>query len=125
MLSSFPVSVIVGTALGFLSGLGTGGGSLLILWLTLVLETPAQEARVMNLMFFLPCAIISSLFRKMQGNLKLGQIHPAILSGCIAAFLCSRLGQSLNTDLLKKLFGILLLVTGVRELTWHPKEKQT
>lgn len=125
MLSSFPVSVIVGTVLGFLSGLGTGGGSLLILWLTLVLEIPAQEARALNLMFFLPSAIISSLFRKIQGSLKIRQILPAILSGCITACLCSRIGQNLNTDLLKKLFGILLLAAGIRELTWHPKKKHT
>lgn len=125
MLSSFPVSVIVGTVLGFLSGLGTGGGSLLILWLTLVLEIPAQEARALNLMFFLPSAIISSLFRKIQGSLKIRQILPAILSGCITAYLCSWIGQSLNTDLLKKLFGILLLAAGIRELTWHPKKKHT
>lgn len=125
MLSSFPVSVIVGTVLGFLSGLGTGGGSLLILWLTLVLEIPAQEARALNLMFFLPSAIISSLFRKIQGSLKIRQILPAILSGCITAYLCSWIGQNLNTDLLKKLFGILLLAAGIRELTWHPKKKHT
>lgn len=123
MLSSFPVSVIVGTVLGFLSGLGTGGGSLLILWLTLVLEIPAQEARALNLMFFLPSAIISSLFRKIQGSLNIRQILPAILSGCITAYLCSCIGQTLNTDLLKKLFGILLLAAGIRELTWHPKKK--
>ena len=37
MLGSLPFSVLVGTVLGFLSALGIGGGSLLILWLTLVL----------------------------------------------------------------------------------------
>lgn len=123
MLSSFPASVIVGTTLGFLSGLGVGGGSLLILWLTLVLEMSAPEARILNLMFFLPCAIIACLFRKKQGNLKPGKILPAIISGCIAAFLCSRLGQTLDTGVLKKLFGILLIATGLRELIWHPKKK--
>ena len=34
MLESLPVIIIVGTVLGFLSGLGIGGGSLLIIWLT-------------------------------------------------------------------------------------------
>ena len=40
LLESLPVALIVGTVLGFLTGLGVGGGSLLILWLTLVLEMP-------------------------------------------------------------------------------------
>ena len=38
MLESLPVTLIIGTLLGFLSGLGVGGGSLLILWLTVILQ---------------------------------------------------------------------------------------
>ena len=45
MLESLPVALIVGTLLGFLTGLGVGGGSLLILWLTLVLEMSQTAAR--------------------------------------------------------------------------------
>ena len=37
MLNSLPICLVVGTVLGFLTGLGIGGGSLLMLWLTLVL----------------------------------------------------------------------------------------
>ena len=37
MLESLPVTLIVSTVLGFLSGLGIGGGSLLILCLTMVI----------------------------------------------------------------------------------------
>ena len=44
MLESLPVAVIIGTVLGFLSGLGIGGGSLLILWLTAVLHTGLTPA---------------------------------------------------------------------------------
>ena len=54
MLSSTVISVILGGVLGFLTGLGTGGGSLLLLWLTLVLGMDPQTARTVNLMFFIP-----------------------------------------------------------------------
>ena len=54
MLNSFPVALLVGTILGFLAGLGVGGGSLLILWLTVVCNTPYAAARIVNLLFFLP-----------------------------------------------------------------------
>lgn len=121
MLSSFPVSLLVGTALGFLSGLGVGGGSLLILWLTLVLEMPPETARILNLLFFLPAAIIACCFRWKQKTLPLIKIWPAIAAGCAGAFLASYLGASMNTALLKKLFGGLLVLTGVRELLYKPK----
>lgn len=123
MLNSFPVSVLVGTLLGFLSGLGVGGGSLLMLWLTLVVGCPVQEARMMNLLFFLPAAAISCLFRRKQGDLNLKKLLPAILAGCTAAWLASRFSGSISTAYLKKIFGILLLMTGIRELTYKPKKR--
>ena len=121
MLSSFPVSLVVGTVLGFLTGLGVGGGSLLILWLTLVLELPQQTARGINLLFFLPSALISCLFRWKQGAVRLRAIFPAVLAGCAAAAAFSFLGVRMDLELLKKLFGVLLIATGIRELTYRPK----
>lgn len=123
MLESFPAAVLAGTVLGFLSGLGIGGGSLLILWLTLVLGTEPSTARDINLLFFLPAAAVSCIFRRKQGVLELNKVLPAILSGCTGALLGTALGQQLDTALLKKGFGILLLVTGLRELFWKPGKK--
>ena len=101
LLESLPVALIVGTVLGFLTGLGVGGGSLLILWLTLVLEMPQTAARGINLLFFLPSA--------------------AIFVGCAAAAVFSLISTRMDLDFLKKLFGVLLLATGIRELCYRPK----
>ena len=121
MLESFPVALLVSAVLGFLAGLGVGGGSLLILWLTLVLQMEYPEAKVLNLLFFLPSAVIASLFRWKQGNLPVKQVLPAILVGCFAAAICGWLGTQIDTVLLKKIFGVLLLLTGIRELMYKPK----
>ena len=115
------ISVLVGTALGFFSGLGIGGGSLLILWFVLVVNLDPQTARSINLLFFIPSALIASFFRWKQGTLPILKILPAIVSGCISAFIFSLLGQNLNTEILKKLFGGLLIITGIRELTYNRK----
>lgn len=123
MLSSFPFILILGTALGFLAGLGVGGGSLLIIWLTLVLDMPHPQARILNLLFFLPAAIITSIFRWQQGNLNIKKVLPGIIAGCTAAFLCSILSSKLDIALLKKLFGFLLLITGIKELLYRPKKQ--
>lgn len=123
MLDSFPVALVVGTALGFLSGIGVGGGSLLILWLTLVLEMEHPQARTVNLLFFLPSALIASFFRWKQGALNIKKILPAILAGCFAAGFCSWISTLFDTELLKKLFGGLLFITGIRELTFGTKKK--
>ena len=115
------VCILVGTLLGFLAGLGVGGGSLLILWLTFILQIPQSEARVLNLLFFLPCALISCVFRWRQGALQIKKMWGAIVCGAIAAAIFSLLSYHVDTDLLKKLFGGLLLLTGFRELTYRAK----
>ena len=123
MLESFPVALIISTALGFLAGLGVGGGSLLILWLTLVLQIAYPQAKVLNLLFFLPSAVIASLFRWKQGSLPAKKVLPAILTGCIAAAICGWLGTRLDTAFIKKTFGFLLLFAGIREILYKPTQK--
>lgn len=122
MLESTPVCLIVGTCLGFLSGLGIGGGSLLILWLTLVLGMDQVTARGINLLFFLPTAIIASIFRWRQGAVEFRTILPAVIAGTLSAGIFSILGMKLDLSLLKKLFGLLLILTGLRELFYKPKK---
>lgn len=118
------ITLTVAVLLGFLSGLGVGGGSLLILYLTLVLDMDPGSARALNLLFFLPCALIAAFFRWRQGEVELKLLWPAMLGGCISAFFFSLLSLKLDTSLLKKLFGGLLIITGLRELFYKSKEKR-
>ena len=122
MLESITFIIIVSAVLGFLSGLGVGGGSLLILWLTLVVQMPIDTARNINLLFFLPTALIASLFRWKKGNLQIKKVLPAILAGIAAAGLFTWLSRYISSDTLRAPFGILLLVTGARELFYRPRK---
>ena len=121
MLESWPVSILVGTVLGTLSGLGVGGGSLLLMWLTLVLGMEPVIARGINLLFFLPASAVACLFRWKQGILPWKTVLPAAIAGTVSAAAASLLSQNLDTSLLKKLFGGLLILTALRELTYRPK----
>ncbi len=112
----------VAALLGFLAGLGVGGGSLLMLWLTLVAGMDYTAARTINLLFFLPSACIATLFRQKQGTVSIKKVLPAILAGCVAAALFSYVGNRIDTGLLKKIFGGLLLFTGARELLYRPRK---
>lgn len=122
MLECFPVAVAVGTILGFLAGLGVGGGSLLMLWLTVVLHSEYATARSINLMFFIPTALIGCWFRRKQGLLDIQKLMPAILCGTASAAAFSMIGRQANMDIIKKLFAILLLITGLRELFYRPRK---
>ena len=121
MLNSLPICLVVGTVLGFLTGLGIGGGSLLMLWLTLVLGVSQADARQINLLFFLPSALISCWMHKRQGTLNWKISLPGMISGCAAAMLGSWLAANLDPEMLKKPFGVLLLIAGARELFYRRK----
>ena len=121
MLDSFVLSVFVGMALGFLAGLGVGGGSLLLLWLTLVLNMDREIATGINLLFFLPAALISCILRIKQGGLKLRPIVPAAIAGAGTAALFTALSSFIDAEMLRRPFGVLLLITGVSELIYRPR----
>lgn len=122
MLNELYIMILVGIALGFLSGLGVGGGSLLMLWLTLVLQMDHIAARNINLLFFIPSALIASAFRWKQGTLEIKKILPAVAAGCLCAALFSWVSGHIDITLLRKLFGVLLLATGIRELFYRPRK---
>ena len=121
MLDSFFFSLILGFLLSILAGLGTGGGSLLLVWLTVIQGMEPQIAQTINLLFFLTSAGIISVIRLKRQSIPIKKILPGILAGCLAAAGFSILGRYFNTDALRKAFGVLLLITGLRELFYRPR----
>ena len=118
------LDLIIGTLLGFLTGLGIGGGSLLVLWLTLVMGVDPFTSRGIVLLFFIPAAVISSLFRWKQGTLTLRSALPAMASGCGAAVLFSYVSTMVDPHVLDKFFGIILIGAGIRELLYKGKRQE-
>ena len=123
MLNSLWLTIPVSVLLGFLSGLGTGGGSLLILWLTLVLDLPQHTARAVNLMFFIPAAIIACLYHRKRNLPDIQSLLPGIIAGCIAAGTISAFVSGPAPEILRKAFGVLLLYTGMREIFYKKKSR--
>lgn len=119
----FFITLILSTVLGLLSGLGVGGGSLLILWLTLVCKIDYPVAKYMNLLFFLPPALISTAVHFVQGKLSAKHILPAAAAGCVTAAVFTLLSGGWDTDILRRLFGGLLLLTAIRELRYKKQQR--
>ena len=116
------MALIISTLLGFLAGLGIGGGSLLVLWLSFVEGLDPVTVRGINLLFFIPSAVIAICFRWKQGHIPWKKILPAIIAGCVTALGFSWLGGYLDVTTLKKGFGLLLILTGLRELFYRPRK---
>lgn len=122
MAIDFCIALLAAVFCGTLAGMGLGGGSLLILWLTAVQNMDPVTARGINLVFFLPAALIATLSRIRKGSLPIQKVMPAVWAGILFAILFSLISSRLDIGLLQKLFGILLLITGLRELFYRPRK---
>ena len=114
--------LVIGTVLGFLAGLGVGGGSLLLLWLTQVMAMEQPQARILNLLFYLPAALVSTLFRAKRRSIDLKIVVPGLICGCVSAAVLSFVSRQIDVALAKKLLGGLLVAVGIREVFYRPRK---
>lgn len=113
---TFLIAAAAGLVCGVLSGLGIGGGSLLMVWMTAVLSMEQTTAQGINLLYFLPCAVCSLIFHVKHRQLVWRAIWPAALAGAVCAAAGALLAQSLSAQLLRRLFGGFLILVGLSEV---------
>ena len=115
--------ILVGLVCGIISAFGIGGGSLLMIWLTAILSMEQRTAQGINLLYFLPTAVAALLVHNKNHMVKWKVALPAIACGCITAALFSWVGNHLELNLLRKLFGGFLVVVGFCEIRKKPKKQ--
>ena len=110
------VNMIAATLIACMAGLGIGGGGLLVIYLTMVPGTEQLAAQGINLVFFIFSATASLFihFKKRKINIT----HVAILAvtGICASVLGSYVSHNIDVDVLRKIFGGLLVVSGILAL---------
>ncbi len=115
------IALAVGVLTGVVSGCGVGGGSLLMLYLTEVARVPTPQAAVVNLLYFLGCALPAIRAHTKNGLIASKAVWYTLPTGVAAAIGGSLLALWLNGAWLRRLFGIFLLYVGVRELRYRGK----
>ncbi len=115
-MSGWAAASIAGFLAGAAGAMGLGGGSVLLLYLTLIAGVGQATAQGINLIFFLPCALASVIFSSRSGLIEKKQALTGILTGLPGAVTGCLLAGWLGGDWLRKLFGVYMLVLGAREL---------
>lgn len=98
---------------GILGSMGFGGGSVLIIYLTLFLSVEQKAAQGINLLFFIPCAVISVLCNLKNNLVKLRVALFVALGGVIGVILGSLVLSRLESELLGKIFGGFIVIMGI------------
>ena len=110
------LAIVIGVATGIISGFGIGGGSLLVLYLTAFAGITQHTAGGINLLYFIGCAPAALIGHIRQRNIEWKAVLWCGLAGIVAAIPASLLSAGLNATLLRRLFGVVLLYIGVKEL---------
>ena len=110
-----------GLGASVISAWGVGGGTLLLLVMTLFLGVDQRTAQGINLLFFLPTAASALVCHARGGYLDKPTLKAAVPAAVAAALIGAWVSNAVDVEVLRKPFGVYLLLSGV-SLVW-PKKK--
>lgn len=106
------VDVIAAFFMGALSGMGIGGGGLLVIYLTLIRNIDQIGAQGINLYFFLFASIAALFIHCKRRKINYGMILFLAAFGMPAALLGGYSASVADPDTVRKIFGAMLIVAG-------------
>ena len=112
---------LCGLVASVVSAWGVGGGTLLLLVMTLFLGVDQRTAQGINLLFFLPTAASALVCHARGGYLDKPTLKAAVPVAVAAALVGAWVSNAVDVEVLRKPFGVYLLLSGV-SLVW-PKKK--
>jgi uncharacterized membrane protein YfcA len=117
--------LIIGLAAGILSGLvGIGGGIVMVPALVFFLGYTQHQAQGTSLgVLTLPVVIIASIYyyhqcQKLGTPMDMRVIGLLAIGFVVGGYFGSKLALSLNTQMLKKIFSVVLFYTAIKMLDW-------
>lgn len=108
--------VLIGIISGFVSGMGMGGGTILILCLSMFLGVEQHVAQATNLVFFIPTSIIAIIINIKQKYINFKIAIPIAISGVVGAVIGAIYSSKTDVKMLKKYFGIFLGLIAIWEI---------
>ncbi len=120
------IEAVIGFVTGAIASMGLGGGFVLVIWLTAFAGVEQKAAQGVNLLFFLPIALLSLIIHLKGGLVDKSLVKKYLVGGIAGAVLGTFASNIIAGELLRKLFALFLLAFGVKELfSAKASDKQT
>ena len=107
---------IVGVFSGIVTGMGIGGGIILIPALVLFFGVPQQTVQGISLFYYIPVAITALAIHVKHKKVEFKIGLPIVAFGLIGAVGGASLAMFLSGAILQKVFGVFLILLGLYEL---------
>ena len=121
------MNIIIASIAGLLSGaagaMGLGGGGVLMIYLTVFSAVPQFKAQGINLLFFIPTAVVAVILYAKKKMIKWKMLIPVVISGVAGVVLGYFLSGVLGGKFVKTIFAIMLMLLGTREIFTKKQEK--
>ena len=108
--------VFIGILSGIVSGTGMGGGSILIFLLSCILGIEQHIAQATNLIFFIPTAVVAIIVNLKNKNIDVKLAIFISIWGILGAIIGANLSIHIEVKMLKKCFGIFLIIIAMNEI---------
>lgn len=120
-MTDWIIPFFCGLGASVVSAWGVGGGTLLLLVMTLFLGVDQRTAQGINLLFFLPTAASALVCHARGGYLDKPTLKAAVPAAVTAALMGAWISNAIDVELLRKPFGVYLLLSGA-SLVWPQKK---
>ena len=110
------IEILISLISGIVSGLGMGGGTILIFLLSNIIKIEQHTAQATNLIFFIPTSIMAIIINLKSKNINLKIAIIISLFGIIGAIIGSKIATNINVFILRKYFGIFLAIIAINEI---------
>ncbi len=103
----------IGFLAGILTAMGFGGGTILIPMLGAVEDISQLTLQFYNIAFFLPTAFFALYIHRKNNLIDYKTSKSVIKISIIGAIIGLAIALSVDTEILRKMFGVFLIVLGV------------
>ena len=105
--------IIIGLISGIVGGLGMGGGTILILLLSIFSHIEQHIAQGTNVVFFIPTAIAAIIIFIKNKKIKFKVGIPICLWGLLGTYIGAKISINLKVEILRKCFGVFLIIIAI------------
>ena len=109
-------ALLAGLFSGALGSMGLGGGAVLIIYLSLFTETEQLKSQGINLLFFVPIALIAVIIYAIKKQIQWKTTLKLSLWGIIGSVAGLSAASFLGGEITAKIFGGMLVILGLKEL---------
>jgi len=114
--------ILIGIVSGIFSGIGMGGGTILIVLLSIFEGLEQHVAQATNLIYFVPTAISAIFVNYRERNIEIKLAKTLSVFGILGAIIGAIISVNTDVQKLRKFYGIFLAIIAIHEIYTLLKE---